>query len=139
MKQNLLTSLALCAFILVSGMSQVIAEEKTQASALSSAAIEQVYLINKLIDLGDARKDPILLLAAAKLQKSISQDAVAASPESYALKDVLARVKKLAKGRQDIAGLADDVTASKTKGYYTSSYSGGSKYCYIVGGVSVCN
>ena len=41
----------------------------------SAATIEQLALANKLIALGDARKDPVLLIAAAKLQKSLSTEA----------------------------------------------------------------
>lgn len=40
--------------------------EEAKSAALSPAVIEQMDVANKLIALGDARKDPLLLIVAAK-------------------------------------------------------------------------
>lgn len=115
--------------ILLAAMSQsIIADES--AKTLTPAAIEQISMANKLIDLGDARKDPILLLAAAKIRKNLSDTAAAPSKESGSTKDLLERAKKYSNGRKDIAGLADDITSSKSKTYYGRDSSGSFRIIY---------
>lgn len=101
--------------LLNAGMSFAEEAKKTEQGP-SPAVIEQVDIVNKLIALGDARKDPILLIAAAKLQKSLGAEAASTPTQSTAISDVLARAKKLSAGRKDIEGIADDVAAQKSKG-----------------------
>ncbi len=105
-------------------------EGKTAEGGLTPAVVEQMDVANKLIALGDARKDPILLIAAAKLQKSLSTEAAGSPAQSTATNDVLDRAKKLATGRKDLIGLADDVAAEKTKGGYIDAVSGQYRYTY---------
>ena len=93
------------------------AEEAKQDSGLTPAVVEQLMVANKLIALGDARKDPLLLIAAAKLQKSLGAEAASSPSQNTATKDVLERARKLAAGRKDMVGIADDVAAAKSKGY----------------------
>ncbi|NWF35144.1 hypothetical protein [Mariprofundus sp. KV] len=125
MNKKILVSIGLGACIVLGGMNFSLAsDDKVKTKGLNAAVVEQANIINKLIDLGDARKDPILLLAAAKLQKTMSEEAAPASDESSATKDILARVKKTAKGRKDIAGIADDIAAAKSKYWSTGDHSG---------------
>lgn len=98
------------------------AEDAQTRAAPSAAVIEQVDIANKLIALGDARKDPVLLIAAAKLQKSLGAEASSMPTQSTAVSDVLARAKKFSAGRKDIEGIADDVAAQKSKGNCHDSY-----------------
>jgi len=105
-------------------------EGKPTETGLTPAVVEQLDVANKLIALGDARKDPILLIAAAKLQKSLSPEAAGNPAQSTATNDVLDRAKKLASGRKDLIGLADDVAAQKTKGGYIDAVSGQYRYTY---------
>ncbi|TLS78251.1 hypothetical protein FE236_00385 [Mariprofundus erugo] len=115
--------IGLSSALLLGGMNLAVAgDKKEEAKGISPAAIEQLNMINKLVALGDARHDPLLLIAAAKLQKEMSDEAVGAPNKSVATDDVLARAKSLANGRKDIAGLADDVAAEKSKGYYSNGY-----------------
>ena len=93
-------------------------EAKVPSPQAIAAATEQANLINKLIAYGDARHDPILLLAAAKLQKSLSDSGAPTSAESSKTEDVLQRAKKNSSGSKEIAALAEDIKASKTKDYY---------------------
>jgi hypothetical protein len=109
--------------VLYAGMSFAEEAKKVDQSP-SPSVIEQMDLANKLIALGDARKDPLLLIAAAKLQKNLSAEAASNPTESTATEDVLERAKKLASGRKDLAGIADDVVAQKNKGGYFDSLSG---------------
>lgn len=105
-------------------------EDKATEAGLTPAVVEQMDVANKLIALGDARKDPVLLIAAAKLQKSLSAVAAGTPAQSTATNDVLDRAKKLAAGRKDLIGLADDVAAEKTKGGYIDAVSGQYRYTY---------
>jgi len=126
MNKKVLLILGLGTAILLGGMNTAMAgDDKAQAKGLNPALVEQANIINKLIDMGDARKDPILLLAAAKLQKTMDEKSAAASHESGATKDLLARAKKFAHGRKDIAGIADDIAAAKSKGL---CYGPGTRY-----------
>jgi len=104
------------------------ADDKKTEPAMSPAMVEQIDLANKLIALGDARKDPLLLLAAAKLQKNMGAEAAGAPTQSTATTDVLARAKKLSAGRKDMAGIADDISAQKSKGWSIDVVSGKSNY-----------
>ena len=83
----------------------------------SPSVIEQINLANKLIALGDERKDPLLLIAAARLQKSLSDEAVGLPHNSVKVPDVLERARKLAEGRKDLTGLVDDVAAMRSKSF----------------------
>ena len=105
-------------------------EGKPAEAGLTPAVVEQLDVANKLIALGDARKDPILLIAAAKLQKSLNPEAAGNPAQSTATNDVLDRAKKLASGRKDLIGLADDVAAQKSKGGYIDAVSGQYRYTY---------
>lgn len=105
-------------------------EGKAAEGGLTPAVVEQLDVANKLIALGDARKDPVLLIAAAKLQKSLNPEAAGSPAQSTATNDVLDRAKKLAAGRKDLIGLADDVAAQKTKGGYIDAVSGQYRYTY---------
>lgn len=104
--------------ILFGGISASLAsDDSAEAKGLNAAVVEQVNIINKLIDLGDARKDPILLLAAARLQKSLSDKIVTSSSESHKTSDLIQRAKKYAGKNKAIAALADDVKTEKSKVY----------------------
>lgn len=98
----------------------------------SPAVIEQMDIANKLIALGDARKDPLLLIVAAKLQKSFGAEAASTPTQSADTKAVLERAKKLSAGNKELIGIADDVAAQKSKGAYwqIDAVSGRSSYGY---------
>jgi hypothetical protein len=115
MKNKLVTVVVSGVLLLNAGIA--FAEEAKKAEqGPSPAVIEQMDIANKLIALGDARKDPILLIAAAKIQKTMGSEAASTPTQSTATTDVLERAKKLASGHKDLTGLADDVAAQKTKG-----------------------
>lgn len=110
----------LAAVLLFTGVNHAMAEENTagvQASA-QAAETEQANLINKLIAYGDARHDPVLLLAAARLQRTLSDTVVPASAQSAKTEAVLERAKLAGNNNKDIAGIADDIKSSKSKDYY---------------------
>lgn len=85
--------------------------------APSAGLIEQLALSNKLIALGDARKDPLLLIAAARIQKTLDNQAIAALVADTATRSLLDRARQYAGNRKDLIGLVDDIAAQKSKSY----------------------
>ncbi|MEP1207853.1 MAG: hypothetical protein ABJM29_00020 [Rhizobiaceae bacterium] len=83
---------------------------------LSPAALEQVNIANKLVALGNAKRDALLLIAAAHLRANISDDAVGTPQAVPSTADVLADAKKYAGGRKDYLGMIEDIAAAKSKG-----------------------
>ena len=84
--------------------------------ALTLAMVQQSDLVNRLVALGDAQRDPVLLLAAASLQKSLGSDAVSLPTQSTSPDELVARAKALAGGRAEILALVEQVSAAKPKG-----------------------
>ena len=128
MKSKFLT-LAVAAMLAVSAGAVLAQDEK----ALSPAVVQQLDLINRLVALGDARKDPLLLLAAASIQKSLGTDAAATLPSQSTAPDaILARAKAFSIGRKDLMDLAEDVGAIKAKGasWRIDAVTGRSTYRY---------
>lgn len=122
---NVSKQLGLASIVVLACIGNACAEEAKAASPQSMAAsTEQANLINRLIAYGDARHDPILLLAAAKMQRSLSESSAPSSTESTKTEDVLQRAKKNSSGSKEIAALAEDIKASKTKDYNSYPYSG---------------
>jgi hypothetical protein len=95
------------------GTGSTLAQEKRD---LSPALVQQLALINRLVALGDERRDPLLLLAAASLQKSLGLGQDALPTQSTDPDDVLARAKALAAGRPELQNVVDDLSSTKAKG-----------------------
>ena len=127
MKTTLVT-LSLASVAALFCASAIAADDK----APSPATIEQLNIVNKLIALGDARKDPILLMAAASLQKSMGMDEVAVVAKSTAPDDVLERAKAMSGGRKDLTAIVEDLIGVKSKGasWRIDAVSGKSTYRY---------
>jgi|GEM_PF-2199423 len=127
MKTRLL-SLAVAAFLSINAGSALAQDEK----GLSPAVVQQLDLINRLVALGDARKDRVLLLAAASIQKSLGTDAETLPSKSTAPDDILARAKALSVGRKDLLTMADDIGGTKAKGgsWRIDAVTGRSTYRY---------
>ena len=130
MNANELIGMGLGAALLFAGMGNSAAQDaKAAPSKEASAAVaEQAELARKLIAYGDARNDPILLLAAAKLQRTLSETRAPASTQSFETQAVLERAKKDAKGNKEIIELADDMMAMKPKRWSIDAVSGRSVY-----------
>lgn len=100
--------------MLISAAGPVCGEEQGN---LSPVVVAQLDLANKLIALGDERKDPLLLIAAAKIQKNLGGEAVDLPSRFNSSKDILARARALAAGNNDLTGIIDDIAATRSKGY----------------------
>ncbi len=127
MKTRLIT-LAAAAVMALNAGSVMAQDEK----ALSPAVVQQLDLINRLVALGDARKDPVLLLAAASIQKSLGTSTETLPAQSTAPEDIMARAKALSVGRKDLLDLAEDLGATKAKGasWRIDAVTGRSTYRY---------
>jgi hypothetical protein len=90
-----------------------LAQEKRD---LSPALVQQLALINRLVALGDERRDPVLLLAAASLQKSLGLGQDALPTQSTEPDAVLARAKALAVGRPELQSVVEELSSAKAKG-----------------------
>ena len=103
---------------------------KSQAVSPSAAAVADVALARQLARLGEQRKDPVLLIAAARLlQESAGKVTSPEKPESStgdgastkpavdtSAAALLASAKKLAGGRADLIALVDETAAAGTRG-----------------------
>ena len=91
------------------------AEDK--ADTLTPAAVEQIQLAATLARYGEARKDPILLIAAARIAKSVSPDGAPAAAKLPSMDEMLGDAKQYAEGDEGVLGLIEDVRATQSKGY----------------------
>lgn len=85
-------------------------------AVLSPAAMDQLALAEKLIALGRANNDAILLIAAAQIRNTVTDDAIDLSAERTSQADLIDEAKSLANGRSDLIGIADDIAAERSKG-----------------------
>src|SRR6185295_1956551 len=79
------------------------AEDK--ADALTPAAVEQIQLAATLARYGEARKDPILLIAAARIAKGVSPDGAPVADKLPSMDEILGDAKEYAEGDDYIVGL----------------------------------
>lgn len=85
--------------------------------AIPPAALEQIHLAQRLADLGEARKDPVLMLAAAKLMKTLDDEgAPYGEPVDY--KALMEKARAYASESSDLKNVIEDVDAESSKGYY---------------------
>jgi len=91
----------------------VAAPANADAGPLSPAVVEQMALADKLAALGDDRRDPLLLIAAAHLRRQIDDHPIGRPAASVATAAVLARARQHAGARRDLANLADDLAAQR--------------------------
>ena len=99
--------------------------EEAAPAPISPAAVEQIILAQKLAALGVARKDPLLLLAAAQLRGSLDQTQVPPAETFDSMDDILASAREFAQGRDDLLGIADDIAAGNSRGWQP-----GGSYCF---------
>lgn len=88
-----------------------------QEQPLTPAAAEQIVLAEKLVRYGEARRDPILLIAAARIAKGISAEGPAPAAKLPTLDDILAAAVEYSDGDAAIATMVEDVKAAQSKGY----------------------
>jgi len=101
---------------------------KPAAATPTATAVESLAAADALVHYGDANKDPLALITAAKIMRDVGTSESTAKRTSGAAGDakqaqkqasvdaILARAKTLAGGRQDLVALADDVAKAGTRG-----------------------
>lgn len=110
---------------------------KATATSTAVQAVETVRTADALAKYGDAKKDPMALIQAAKMKKEVGEQALtltrkgtgdagkkASKAADYSVDGMLARAKTLASGRADLVALADDVAKSGTRGVVGGPKSG---------------
>lgn len=108
-------------------------------------AVETVNTAHNLVRYADANKDPLALIAAARILKETGSQPADAKREGTAAADkkatdqkfsvdaILARARVLAGGRADLIALADDVAKSGARG----SVRGPARWTEVVNGRAV--
>jgi hypothetical protein len=98
------------------------------ATSASASAVEALAAATSLVRYGDAAKDPLALIAAAKIMREVgsSQGTVQRvdgqsgdaknKPDSTSVDAILTRAKGMAQGRPDLIALADDVAKASSRG-----------------------
>jgi hypothetical protein len=102
---------------------------KATATSPAVQAVETVRTAEALAKYGDAKKDPMALIQAAKMKKEAGEQALTltrkgageagkkdAKAADYSVDGMLGRAKTLAAGRADLVALADDVSKSGARG-----------------------
>jgi hypothetical protein len=114
-------------FLLATALSLSIgaATVTAQEQALTPAAAEQIVLAETLVRYGEARKDPILLIAAARIAKGITAEGPAPAAKLPTMDEILASAIAYSDGDEVIAAMVDDVKASQSKGYCYGSHGTG--------------
>jgi hypothetical protein len=110
---------------------------KATATSPAVQAVETVRTADALAKYGDAKKDPLALIQAAKMKKEVGEQALtltrkgageagkkASKAADYSVDGMLARAKALAAGRADLVALADDVAKSGARGVVGGPKSG---------------
>lgn len=102
---------------------------KATATSPAVQAVETVRVADALARYGDAKKDPLALIEAAKMKKEAGEQPLTLTRKDkgeagkkdskladYSPDALLARAKTLAAGRADLIALADDVAKSGARG-----------------------
>jgi hypothetical protein len=113
MEFSMIARIALAAGVLAATLTgPALAQEK---QALTPGIVEQLDIVSKLTNYGIERKDPLLLLAAARLVTTIAPEA-AASTGALGADELIAKAKELGGGKAEIGTLADDIASESSRG-----------------------
>ncbi len=110
---------------------------RATATSPGVQAVETVRTAEALAKYGDAKKDPMALIQAAKMKKEVGEQALTLTRKGageagkkvskaadYSVDGLLARAKILAAGRAQLVALADDVAKIGTRGVVGGPKSG---------------
>lgn len=99
----------------------------SSVAAQPPSAVKTAELSGRLFDAGVQARDPLLMIAAAKLRKSLNlaatdrapEDGTAATEAPLNWQDMLAATEPLVAEDETLLGLIDDIRAETTKGVAT--------------------
>lgn len=95
---------------MLAGVTPASAQEKR---ALTPGIVQQLDLVSRLTNYGLERKDPLLLLAAARLSNTLAPEAAAAA-DALGADQLLAKAKEM--GGADIDAMADAIASESSRG-----------------------
>ena len=81
---------------------------------LTPGIAEQFDLASKLTNYGIVRNDPILLLAAARLMRTVAPE-VAESQPPLGPTELIAKAREMASGNQAVTALADEIDSEVSR------------------------
>lgn len=101
--------------VTLAGPSMALAQDKPAqgGQALTPGIVEQLDVVSKLTNYGIERKDPLLLLAAARLATTVAPEA-AASADALGADALIAKAREI--GGAGIDALADAVASESSRG-----------------------
>jgi hypothetical protein len=106
--KSIVLAVVLCAVTSVPSLAQ-------DQEALPPAAMEQVVMSEKLIAMGKARADALLILAAIRIRAALDEASVDIADTLTTRDDALAAAREAAAGQAGILGLIDDLEAEKSR------------------------
>lgn len=110
--------------IVPAGLALVFALSAAPAKAEESAPLKRLATAHDMYRIGLERQDPLLILAAAKLRKSVAASPADRAPEDgetvagapLGWRDMLASAALMVEGDPLLEGLAEDIAAARSKG-----------------------
>jgi hypothetical protein len=120
MKFNLIAASAIAAALIMPALAQ----DDSQGPP-TPAAVEQMQLASTLARYGEARRDPVLLLAAAKIAKGMTPDAPPPSTTLPNLTDMLNHAEEYSNGDETVMGEINTLRDQQSKAYCYGPYGTG--------------
>ncbi len=101
--------------VMVTAASFVAPALAQDGQALTPGIVEQFDLASKLTNYGMERSDPILLLAAARLMRTVAPE-VAKSQPGIGAADLIAKAREMAGSNPAVTALADEIDSEVSRG-----------------------
>ncbi len=98
----------------VLSLSSVLAVHAEEAD-LTPVTMAQITMSEQLMALGQARGEPVLILAAVRLRATLDGASAAPSAEFTTQEAMIAAAKKLAEGDDALTGVIEDVAAQSSR------------------------
>ena len=115
MKFKLIAASAIAAALIVPAVAQ-------NQEAQSPAVLEQIQLASQLARYGEARRDPILMLAAAKIAKGVEPVAPPAADELPTMESMLGNAQTYSNGDELVSRAIGDIEGQQSKAYCYGPY-----------------
>ena len=115
MKLQFLAAAALAAAFVLPATAQ-------DQGAQSPAVLEQIQLASTLARYGEARQDPILMLAAAKIAKGVDPVGAPPADELPTMDDMLGGAQMYSNGDELVTKTIGDIQGQQSKAYCYGPY-----------------
>lgn len=124
--------IALCLWSLPLGAVLVAGPSAAEEQRITPAASEQVMMAERLAALAEARKDPLLMLAALRMRATLDDTAMPVPQGFSSTEELATRARALTEGDDAMAALLADVEAEAGRGWDNAGY------CYCFGSSCSC-